>query len=63
MSQQSVLNLIKRSKKPLTALEISRKLRLSSGSVNANLKKLLKQMEIKHSRKLGVGCLKYLYFK
>lgn len=45
MSQQSVLQLLERSKKPLTSQEIAKKLKLSS--VSNSISKLMKYNEIK----------------
>ena len=47
MSQETVYNLILRSKKPLSTKEISKKLKITQSSVGYSVMKLLKYQEIK----------------
>lgn len=46
MSQASVYNLLKKSNKPMTAIEIIKKLNLSKSSISTSTSKLLRQGEL-----------------
>jgi len=63
MTQENVLELIRRSRKPLSTKQISIKLNISEGSTNCNLRKLLNQCEIKCRKQLFNGYVRNLYFK
>lgn len=47
MSQQTILKLLKKSKKPISAKEITEKLPHARSSVNHNLRRLVQQKDIK----------------
>ena len=52
MTQQEIIDLLKKEKKPLTAREISKKLNKSISSITSNLLRLKKYNEIKAIQKL-----------
>ena len=63
MSQQTVLNLIKRSKTPLSCMQISQKLKLSPGTVNSNVRRLARYGEIRWKTENFKGYRRNVYFK
>ena len=62
MSQEDVLEVLKKSRKPLTRNEIEKRLNISIASIGENLRSLRKHMEVKRIRKEGRGNLEYFYF-
>ena len=63
MSQQSVYNLLKKSKKWLSAKEIAKKLGLNSSVISQNLLRLKKNKSVKWKNKVNplTGIAYYIY--